>query len=178
MEYIGFKKDKNEYLIFRCVKCNHYSYVKSTQKTKKCLRCNRTYQVRKIQYETIVKGITKALETVKKKQNEEALKEFQEFPELRAKLDYVPSHESTPTPNQMQGNKKNDNKDEYYTTFLATLKDIKKVYTKIPRYFLSILLERAKIPKSKLKVLINHALKDNRLIRIKDNYFKINIEKE
>ncbi|MEJ2279506.1 MAG: hypothetical protein P8Y70_17450 [Candidatus Lokiarchaeota archaeon] len=71
-----------------------------------------------------------------------------------------------------------NNKDEYYTTFLATLKDIKKVYTKIPRYFLSILLERAKIPKSKLKVLINHALKDNRLIRIKDNYFKINIEKE
>lgn len=177
METNGFKRDQNQYIIFKCVKCNQYSYVKSTQKTKKCLRCNRTYQVKKIQYELIVKGLTNAVETVKRKQNEVVVKKFKEFPDLRAKSDYIISSKLPSAPDQMQDNmkNKNDNEDEYYITFLEILKEIKKEYTKIPPYLLSIYIERTKIPKNEFKVLISHAIKDNKLVRVNPNYFIINI---
>ena len=65
-----WKRDKKPYLVFKCKKCHQYSYVKINQKTKKCLRCGRTHQVRLIiPTGEIVYGITAALELVKEKQS-------------------------------------------------------------------------------------------------------------
>ena len=84
MEEIAFKKDETPYLVFTCKKCRQYSYVKTTQETKKCLRCGRTHQVKDIlNLGEIVYGMTAAVETVKQKQNELAI------PEFRSEGDFV-----------------------------------------------------------------------------------------
>jgi hypothetical protein len=65
MEKGKWKRDETPYLIFQCSKCQQYSYVKTTQKTKKCLRCNHTHQVQHLLGKgEIVKGMTAAVERV------------------------------------------------------------------------------------------------------------------
>ena len=84
MEEIAFKKDESPYLVFTCKKCRQYSYVKTTQKTKKCLRCGRTHQVKDIlSLGEIIYGMTAAVEVVKQKQTELAI------PEFRSEGDFV-----------------------------------------------------------------------------------------
>ncbi|MCK4859155.1 MAG: hypothetical protein KAS87_01200, partial [Candidatus Omnitrophica bacterium] len=84
MEEIAFKKDETPYLVFVCKKCRQYSYVKTVQKTKKCLRCGRTHQVKDIlNLGEIVSGMTEAVNTVKRKQTELAI------PEFRSEGDFV-----------------------------------------------------------------------------------------
>ena len=71
MKEKGWTRDKTPYLVFCCKKCHQYSYVKISQKTKKCLRCGSVHQVSSIMSNgDIVKGMTNALELVKKKQGE------------------------------------------------------------------------------------------------------------
>ena len=90
MEEAGWKKDEKPYLIFTCSKCKQYLYVKTLQKTKKCLRCGRQHKVSSIiNSGEIVKGITKAVEMVKTLQNELVIKEIGNTPELRAIDDYT-----------------------------------------------------------------------------------------
>ncbi|MHA2220106.1 MAG: DUF1922 domain-containing protein, partial [Candidatus Hodarchaeales archaeon] len=48
MEDIQFKKDETPYLIFACYKCKQFLYAKTTQKTRKCLRCGRMHKIEKI----------------------------------------------------------------------------------------------------------------------------------
>lgn len=45
MEDTAWKKDETPYLVFACRKCRQYTYVKTTQKSKKCARCRRTHTV-------------------------------------------------------------------------------------------------------------------------------------
>jgi len=77
MEEGALKKDQNPYLLFACSKCKQYLYVKTTQKTKKCLRCGRQHKVSSIiNSGEIVRGITKAVEMVQFRQNELAIIEL------------------------------------------------------------------------------------------------------
>ena len=93
MEEIAIKKDETPYLIFACKKCKEYSYVKTTQKTKKCLRCGRTHQVQRILNDgEVVCGMTEAVNSVKRKQNELAI------PEFRSGSDFVVSINNIATP--------------------------------------------------------------------------------
>ena len=83
MDEVGLAKDESNYIVFSCTKCHQYSYVKTTQKTKKCLRCNRTHQVQTLLGSgEIVKGMTAAVERVKVLQNELAEKELGRSPGL------------------------------------------------------------------------------------------------
>ena len=64
MEVKRWEKDINPYLVFPCVKCGRWLYVKKTQKTKKCLICNRTHQVKNLHNSAeVVEGMTKAIST-------------------------------------------------------------------------------------------------------------------
>ncbi len=90
MEEVGWRKDENPYLIFTCSKCTQYLYVKTTQKSKKCLRCGRQHKVSSIiNSGEIVKGMTKAVEMVKTRQNELAVEELGAKPEFRAGDDFT-----------------------------------------------------------------------------------------
>ena len=84
-------KDQKPYLIYACLNCKQFSYVKTTQKTAKCLRCGRFHKVSKILHKgEIVKGITAAMNHVKEKQNQLSINESKFQLNLRTEGDFSP----------------------------------------------------------------------------------------
>jgi hypothetical protein len=175
METSEWKKDTSPYIVFTCSKCGQYSYVKSTQKTKKCLRCNRTHQVKNITWGIIVKGMTAAVETVKEKQNKLAIKELGEQPDLHTSTDFsvassidegVSRYRRSKVKNVQEG----ENYDEW---FKEGLKQLSKLYKQIPDYLLKMMAEEKLIPSNEGELLIKKFVQLGILLPLKNNYFKI-----
>ncbi len=170
MEEIAFKKDETPYLIFACRKCQQFSYVKTTQKTKKCLRCGRTHQVSSLNEGEIVYGMTAAVDTVKKKQNELAV------PEFRSNSDFIVSTNTNSRPkSRVNALRNSDQEFDYKGKFTEMIIELSKLYGKFPKYMLEIMAENYGIPRSELWVLINEFKKNKILLLIKeaDYYFKV-----
>lgn len=173
MEENAFKKDETPYLVFVCKKCHQYSYVKTTQKTKKCLRCGRTHQVKDLlRLGEIVNGMTEAVNTVKKKQTELAI------PEFRSEGDFVVATNkfSTRTPIKKSKNKVLSNKDsnkiiDFKEQFIEILLELSKLYGKFPKYMLEIMAENYEIPALELKLLIKSFKKQGILTELKNENF-------
>ncbi len=155
MEDLAFKKDETPYLIFACSKCEEFSYVKTTQKTKKCLRCGRTHQVRNILNDgEVVNGMTEAVNTVKRKQNELAT------PEFRSGSDFVVTTNSIVQPkSKIKLVKDEDQEVDYGQKFTEMVLEISKLYKRFPKYLLEIMAEDYGIPALELKTLIRSAKK-------------------
>jgi len=181
MEEIAFKKDESPYLVFTCKKCRQYSYVKTTQKTKKCLRCGRTHQVKDIlSLGEIVYGMTAAVEVVKQKQTELAI------PEFRSEGDFVVAMSKTPTRIPVKKSKKVlSNKDndknisfDFKEQFTEVLLELSKLYGKFPKYMLEIMADNYGIPAVELKLLIKSFKKLGILtvLKNKDFYFQLNLK--
>jgi tRNA G26 N,N-dimethylase Trm1 len=170
MEQKGWEKDQNPYLIVTCLKCKQYMYVKTTQKTKKCLRCGRQHTVSKIiSLGEIVKGMTKAVEMVKTRQNELAVKELGSVTEFRADYDFTVRSRSKKIIDI--GNLKDNN--NFSNRFTKMLQEISGSYTTFPFYVLEIMAENFRIPLSELKILVKTFQKKGILIRSKDNSYRI-----
>jgi len=170
MEETTFKKDETPYLIFMCRKCQQFAYVKTTQKTKKCLRCGRTHQVSSLSEGEIVYGMTAAVDTVKMKQNEIAV------PEFRSSSDFIVATNSIARPkNRVNALINNEQEFNYKRKFNEMLMELSKLYGKFPKYMLEIMAENYGIPHSELCVLINEFKKNKILIVVKDLdfYFKV-----
>ena len=170
MEEIAFKKDETPYLIFMCRKCQQFAYVKTTQKTKKCLRCGRTHQVSSLSEGEIVYGMTAAVDTVKKKQTELAVLEF------RSSSDFVVATNNITRPKSRVNTLRNSDQEfDYKGKFNEMLMELSKLYGKFPKYMLEIMAENYGIPHSELCVLINEFKKNKILIVVKelDFYFKV-----
>ncbi len=172
MEEIGFKKDKTPYLIFACRKCQQFVYVKTTQKTKKCLRCGRSHQVKTLLDEgETVHGMTLAVNTVKRKQNELAI------PEFRSQNDFIIDTKSIHNNGLTFSYSKQDNNHEQDIRFKfkTLLLKLSKLYSKFPVYLIEIMAEDSGIPCQEIPRLIKKFKKKGFLIPIKDEqfYFKI-----
>ena len=75
MEEISLKRNDPKYIVFSCINCGQYMYVKKKQKSKKCLRCGRSNEVNSVEdFGEMVNEMTNAVEKLKQKQNEFALK--------------------------------------------------------------------------------------------------------
>lgn len=183
MEDIAFKKDETPYLVFTCKKCRQYSYVKTTQKTKKCLRCGRTHQVKDIlSLGEIVYGMTAAVNTVKLKQSELAT------PEFRSEGDFVVAANKSPTRTPVKKNKKkvlsdkvndnnkNDNNSDFKERFCEVLLELSRLYGKFPKYMLEIMAENYGIPAFELKLLIRSFKKRGILAVLKNEDFYYQVE--
>lgn len=169
MEEIGWKKDDKPYLIFTCSKCEQYLYVKTTQKTKKCLRCGRQHKVSPIiDSGEIVKGMTSAVEMVKTRQNELAIKKLGSIPELRADDDFTVKNR--PKKIFDIGNNNDDN--DFTNKFTKMLQEVSSSYSIFPYYVLEIMAENFDIPSSELKILVKAFQKKGTLIR-QDGSYKI-----
>ncbi|HUW21845.1 MAG TPA: DUF1922 domain-containing protein [Candidatus Bathyarchaeia archaeon] len=170
MEDTAFKKDETAYLIFACKKCQEYSYVKTTQKTKKCLRCGRTHQVRDVINDgEVVYGITEAVNAVKRKQNELAT------PEFRSGSDFVVATNSFARPkSSVNALRNSDQEIDYKQKFTEMLMELSKLYKRFPEYMLKIMAENYGIPTLELEVLIRNAKKSGMLIKNgnDDTYYK------
>ncbi|MBY8978778.1 MAG: hypothetical protein KGD72_00175 [Candidatus Lokiarchaeota archaeon] len=165
MEDVAIKKDETPYLIFACRKCREFSYVKTTQKSKKCLRCGRSHQVSNILKEAeVVFGMTEAVNTVKRKQNEFAL------PEFRSGSDFVVATHKVAKPiNSTDTLKNNSQEIDYKFTFNKMLIDLSRIFKRFPSYMLEIMAEDYKIPTIELKTLIRSAEKSGMLIKNGDD---------
>lgn len=174
MEAEGWQKDEKPYLIFTCSKCKQYLYVKTTQKTKKCLRCRRQHKVSSIiNTGEIVKGMTKAVELVKTRQNQLAIKELGNSPRLRAADDFsiMRSVKKLEDFNETRRDKVDDN--EYAAKFQEMMLEISGLYREFPYYVLEIMAENYAIPLSELKLLLRNSQKKGFLIRSGHNSYKV-----
>ena len=170
MEEEGWKKDENPYLVIPCRKCNQFMYVKTTQKTKKCLRCGRQHTVSSILGSgEIVKGMTEAVKLVKARQNELAIKEMGTTPEFRAAEDFTVKSRI----NQSSEVNISTDDGDLSATFKKMLHEISDLYDKIPYYVLEIMAENYAIPLSELKLLVKNSQKEGYLIHSQDNSYTI-----
>lgn len=171
MEEIAFKKDETPYLIFACRKCQQFAYVKTTQKTKKCLRCGRTHQVSSLSEGKIVYGMTAAVDTVKKKQTELAT------PEFRSQSDFIINTNSIKNKRDIFSFSENLKGTEPENTlkFKNLLLKLSKLYGKFPKYMIEIIAENDGIPSQDLPNLIKEFKKKGFLTLLKDEdfYYKI-----
>jgi hypothetical protein len=165
MEDIAVKRDETPYLIFACKKCQQFSYVKTVQKTKKCIRCGRNHQVQDIlKNGEIVSGMTEAVNTVKRKQNELAT------PEFRSGSDFiVTTHSVTSSKSRINSLKNNVQEINYKHEFNEMLFELSRLYKRFPKYMIEIMAEDYQIPSIELKALIRSAKKDGMLIKNGDN---------
>lgn len=170
MEHEGWKKDENPYIVFACLKCKQYMYVKATQKTKKCLRCGRRYKVPTIiNSGEFVKGMAKAVDMVKTRQNELAIKELGNVPEFRAGDDFnVKSR-----PQKVINVDINNDDGDLSTQFTAMLHEISSSYSLFPFYVLEIMAENFGIPLLELKILVKNYQQKGILIHLEDGSYKI-----
>lgn len=175
MESPKWKKDTSPYIVYTCLKCGQYSYVKSTQKTKKCLRCNRTHQVKNITWGVVVKGMSAAIETVKEKQNTLAIKELGEHPDLHTHTDFciASAKGENMSKSMKKGNKTIQEGEDYEGKFREGLEQLSKIYTQIPDYLVKMMVEEKLIPFNEGELLIKKFVQLGTLIPLKNNYFKI-----
>lgn len=170
------KKDKTPYLIFACKRCQHFSYVKTTQKTKRCLRCGCSFQVKSILNEgEIVSGISNAVDAVTRKQNELSV------PEFRSQGDFViNTGDKIPKKQNLISLPKEEFKErtEADVKFEALLYNLSKLYGKFPAYMIEIMAEDNGISREEIPHLIEIFQKQGILIQIKDNdfYYQISLE--
>ena len=165
MEDIAFKKDDTPYLIFACKKCGGFSYVKIVQKTKKCLRCGRKHEVQDILKKgEVVSGMTEAVNTVKRKQNELAT------PEFRSGSDFIVATNTNIRPkSSIRALRNKDKEIDYTSKFTEMLLELSKLYKRFPNYMLEIMADDYQIPQIELKTLIRSAKKTGMLIKYDDD---------
>jgi len=176
MEEAGWKKDEKPYLIFTCSKCKQYLYVKTSQKTKKCLRCGKKHKVSSIIISgEIVEGMTEAVEMVKRRQNELAIKELGHTPELRAEGDFsVIRKRNFYGNNSETGLSHVDDIDNILESkFDEMLNEVSESYDEFPFYVLEMMVENYNIPLDELKMLVKKALLKGDIICIDGGLYKI-----
>ena len=168
LEENALEKDTTPYLIFVCKKCQQFSYVKASQKTKKCLRCGRSHQVRSLLNEgEIVSGMSLAVNTVKQKQNELAI------PEFRSQNDFIINTKGAHNNNNNLSRTKCKTGDEedYDHKFKLLLLELAKLYEKFPSYMIEIMAENSGISSQEIPLLIKKFKKNGFLTLVKNEEF-------
>ena len=175
MEDTEWKRDETPYIVFACEKCKQFMYVKQFQKTKKCLRCGRAHKVSDINNSgEIVKGMTNAVETVKERQHELAIKELGTAPEFRSFEDF--RLHNSPRAKRRKVETSGDESD-YLPRFKEMLIELVDYYTKVPYFAFEIFAEKYNIPDSELKILIHSFQKKGIIIRDSEDYmYRINLD--
>lgn len=165
----GFKKDQAPYLVFACSNCGQFSYVKTTQKTKKCLRCGRTHQVRTIKNAETVLGMTAALERVKEKQNQLALNELGKEPDLEGFNTFsIASSIAAPS----IPSREHCESEDFEGAFLNILETLTKKHGTFPKYMIELMAKQHSIPNRELEMLISRYPQLGRIKSLEKGYFK------
>ena len=175
LEEVAWKKDETPYLVFSCTKCNGFTYAKTTQKQKRCPRCGRVHTVSKIlDSGEIINGISAAVDRVKEKQHELAIKELGAPPEFSSLGDFR-LHSSLKT-------KKREietcgEEGDYIPQFKKILIDLVELYTKVPYFVFEIFAENYNIPEPELKILLHSFQKKGVIIQDDQDYmYRINLD--
>ncbi len=168
MEEDEWKKDETPYLVFACLKCRQYLYVKTIKKNKKCLRCGRSHTISLVEKSgDIVKGITTAVEFVKQKQHELALKELGEIPNFQTVSGFRVIYNEKET--------KSTTTDNLTESFKRILIELHNSHKEFPLYMIEFMAEKHNIPKSDIELLTREFRRKKMLIKSEDNLFKADL---
>ncbi len=171
MEIAQWKKDDTPYLIFSCAKCKRWLYVKTTQKTKKCLSCGRYHTVQKILDKgIIVIGMSEAISKIKQKQNELALKEIGNNPDLKTDNSFFLSKDINLKKKKLIANTPNI---DYDRSFNELLVHLSKNYQRFPKYLIRLLAKDYEIPTNEIDLLITKFTMKGMLIPLKNEYYTL-----
>ena len=166
MEEERWSKDTKLYLVFKCSKCDQYSYVRPTQKTKKCLRCGRVHQVKNLGQSAIkVKGISEALKEVQTRQNILGIANFRAERAFALTVD----NNKNIKKKDVNINFEQDNLDK----FLEILNRLTDLYSEFPLFMIDLMVEDTNIPKEEVIYLINSLKKENILKETINGYFTL-----
>jgi hypothetical protein len=159
MEHPKWEKDRTPYLVFSCTRCKQYSYVKTIQKTKKCLRCGKTHQVKSILKKgQIVEGITSAMKLVKKLENLIGNPSFHTDDEFRIGVELGPHPEFS--------------EKSIEKNFSLLLDSLSSQYQHFPIYLIRLVASDYHISEKEIPLLIRKALREGQLSK-KDNYYRV-----
>ncbi|MFW9880565.1 MAG: hypothetical protein ACFFG0_46445 [Candidatus Thorarchaeota archaeon] len=159
-------------MIFQCVNCKQYQYVKTTQKGKKCLRCGWNHSISRILNSgEIVNGITAAVEMVKKRQDEFGKKELGYSPEFRAFGDFTVAVKNS----EVRRVGEEEDSEEMHIKFKRMLQEIYSTYKKFPLYIIEIMAENYGILDAELKYLIKRFQKKGFLVQVDDESYTVKI---
>lgn len=168
MEEEGWQKDETFYLVFACLKCRQYLYVKTIKKNKKCLRCGRSHTVSLVEKSgDIVKGITAAVDFVKQKQHELALKELDASPNFQTIDGFRVFHDEPEIKLTAT-----DNLTEKFKKILVELHNSHKEF---PLYMIEFMAEKLNIPQSDIELLTLECRRREILIKSEYQLFKVNL---
>jgi len=168
MEEEGWQKDETPYLVFACLKCSQYMYVKTIKKSKKCLRCGRSHTISLVEKSgDIVKGITAAVDFVKQKQHELALRELDGSPNFQTVDGFNIIHDDPEI--------KLIATDNVTEKFKKMLVELHNSHNEFPLYMIEFMAEKHNIPQSDIKLLTQEYRRKKILIESKDQNFKVNI---
>jgi len=175
MEIEKWEKDETPYFLFACFKCGRVLYVKTVQKTKKCLTCNRVHQVAKLLGGTeIVYGMSKAIDEVKQRQNALAILEVGHTPDLRANSDFhVASHSIEHLEPHKKPMKSNEIDIDYGEAFKALLKDLSLKFTRFPGYMILMMAPDYHIPEPEVPILLSTFTQKGYLIALQNDYYTL-----
>ncbi len=175
-------RDKTPYLVFPCKRCHQYSYVKLTQKTKKCLRCGHNHSLNSIiPTGQVVQGMTKALELVKKRQGS-----MNDSPQFKANNSFTLSTNGRDKDlNYTKKQRDEDSwfecveEDNYRDLFKEILKRLTAMYQTFPKYMIEIMAEEYSIPRQKIPELLRAMINQGilRYSKDKEHYFLLNSRK-
>jgi hypothetical protein len=171
------KKDKKPYIIFKCPNCEQYMYVKPSQKSKKCLRCEKTYSVEKIKIHfkvEIVKGMSNAVERVKDLQNQFAIKNLKEKPKLKSQNTFFTPTNINSTHIRNKKTIETMQKNTLERQFTELLEVLSEQFNEFPKYMIELMAKEYDIEQKDLEILIRTFLKNGKLEMINNKYFKIN----
>jgi len=173
LEEVTWKKDETPYLVFSCTKCNGFTYAKTTQKQKKCPRCGRIHLLSNILNSgKIINGISAAVNHVKEKQNELAIKELGAPPEFRSFNDFT----IAPTAKSSRDEIGQEEEDIYIHKFKKMLIKLAEMYKELPFYVIEFMADNYDIPTSEVKILTRLFLKEGLLIRKANSHYIVRLD--
>ncbi len=165
-----WKRDETPYLIFACHKCHQFSYVKTTQKTKKCLRCGHSHKVESLLNKSeLVNGMTNAVNRTKRLQHEFSRQELKGEPDFVSEGGFKIASSNVSDVSILPS--KNEDKDEQmFNSFILMLRELSEMYKTFPKYIIEIMAENKHIPQSEFANLMRRALKEGHLMNRNEDY--------
>ncbi len=168
MEEDEWKKDETPYLVFACLKCREYMYVKTIKKNKKCLRCGRSHTVRLVEKSgDIVKGMTAAVDFVKQKHHELALKELDGSPNFQTIDGFRVFHDEPEI--------KSTATDNLTERFRNLLIELHNSHREFPLYMIEFMAERNNIPQFDIELLTREFRRKKILTKSENQLFKVSL---
>jgi hypothetical protein len=174
-----WSRDKTPYLVFPCKHCHQYSYVKLTQKTKKCLRCGHLHKVKSvIPTGQIIEGMTAALDFVKERQGE-----INGSPQFEADTSFTIITNVLDKDSSHMKEQKNENswfrgseEETYQYRFIEILKKLKLMHQSFPKYMIETMADEYFIPRQEIPRLLRTMINQGILSYNKENkhYFLLN----